>query len=218
MAMVQCYLTLLFVCPIGSFTDTDSGVKVPSKAHFDFSPTPLPHQNIFNIDTHPSTWSASSLNYRYQQQLKAKRQLHNQRSSSPQSQQTAPYAIKQWPTVPSSQPPSMSMVSSPLPAWTNYLYHRSLSSTIIGYIQLICNVLILSTIGYILFQLILTLQQDFQIKADEYTNGKHFHFHLRVPLIISLKSLDPGNPELCAPIQNQHVSSRNQGTCPREEM
>ncbi|SAM01642.1 hypothetical protein [Absidia glauca] len=176
-----------------SLTDIDSGAKVPSKANFDFTPTPLPHQNIFSIDTHPSTWSASSLNYRYQQQLKAKRQANKQRSSSPQSEQTTLYASKQWPTRPSSQPTSMSAVSSPIPAWTNYIYHRSLSSTIIGYIQLICNVVILSTIGYILFQLIFTLQQDFQIKADEYTNG---------------------NPKLCASIQNQHVSSRNQGACP----
>jgi hypothetical protein len=161
---------------------------VPSKANFDFTPTPLPHQNIFSIDTHPSTWSASSLSYRYQQQLKARRQPNKQRSSSPQSEQTTLYASKQWPSRPSSQPVSMSTVSSPIPAWTNYLYHRSLSSTIIGYIQLICNVVILSTIGYILFQLIFTLQQDFQIKADEYTNGKHLHLFFSCRSLSSQKS------------------------------
>ncbi|ORZ20399.1 Brl1/Brr6 domain-containing protein, partial [Absidia repens] len=40
---------------------------------------------------------------------------------------------------------------------------------IIGYIQLTCSIVILSTLSYILFQLLWTLQQDFQIKADQYT-------------------------------------------------
>ncbi|KAI8332830.1 Di-sulfide bridge nucleocytoplasmic transport domain-containing protein [Chlamydoabsidia padenii] len=122
---------------------------------------------MFNIDTHPSKWSASSLTLRYQQQLKARKQLNSAchtRSLTP-SHSTPPSALssspaKHWPAA-----------TTLVPTWTDYLYHRSLSSTIMGYIQLICNIIILSTVGYILIQLIWTLQQDFQIKADEYTNA-----------------------------------------------
>ncbi|KAI8086500.1 Di-sulfide bridge nucleocytoplasmic transport domain-containing protein [Halteromyces radiatus] len=147
-----------------TFGETNNSI-VPSKSDFCFTPTILPHQNIFNIDSHPSTWSASSLTHRYQQRLKARRNNALWTHHSPPSQQQQQALIASQPNHTSQYP------TQPLQSWSNYLYHRSLSNTIVNYIQLTFSVVILSTIGYILFQLIWTLQQDFQIKADEYTTA-----------------------------------------------
>ncbi|CAO3650390.1 unnamed protein product [Cunninghamella blakesleeana] len=157
--------------------------NVPKAKEFNFIPKLLPHQKLFNVNTDPSSWSASALTQRYQQRLKEKKRNNNNsivKKNHPSIYHTTTSAtttntntIKYPNTFLSNhlQLQQQQHYNNDSSLFNNYIYHRSLSYTIITYIQLLFRVTILSIILYVVFQLIWTIREDFQIKANDYTNA-----------------------------------------------
>lgn len=160
--IIHCY-------SLGEYNELDN--KIPESTEFNFVPKLLPHQKLFNVNTDPSSWSASALTQRYQWLLREKKKHKPLFSSSkdPSTSNTStPTTVSYHGHDPShghGPPHDLSL--------NDYIYHRTLSITIITYIQLIFRVIILSILLYIVFHLIWTIQEDFQIKANDYTNSKY---------------------------------------------
>ncbi|KAI9300535.1 Di-sulfide bridge nucleocytoplasmic transport domain-containing protein [Cunninghamella echinulata] len=142
--------------------------KIPESTEFNFVPKLLPHQKLFNVNTDPSSWSASALTQRYQRLLKEKKK-HKSLFSSSKDPSTSSISTPTTTTTTTTVPYHGHDPSHAL-SLNDYIYHRTLSITIITYIQLIFRVIILSILLYIVFHLIWTIQEDFQIKANDYTN------------------------------------------------
>lgn len=53
----------------------------------------------------------------------------------------------------------------------SYLRHRDISYTVIIYVQMAFNVIISTTVLYIFSKILLTIRQDFRLKAEEHTEG-----------------------------------------------
>ncbi|CAO3652962.1 unnamed protein product [Cunninghamella echinulata] len=161
------------------------GYGAPPNGQY-YSPAPPPQtivvqQQPQKQDDSSCCWGcASALTQRYQRLLKEKhkhkkKSLFSSSSSSSSSKDTSTSNIS-TPTITTTTTTTATTVPyhdhdpSHSISLNDYIYHRTLSITIITYIQLIFRIIILSILLYIVFHLIWTIQEDFQIKAHDYTN------------------------------------------------
>lgn len=127
----------------------------PKDYNFNFVPTIQPHQKMFDLDlskrdtsTPPADFGINTLTQRFISRSK-----------------------KFW--VESKKPTSTSSsVSIAKPSYEpTYLRHRDISYTVIVYMQMAFNIIISTTVLFIFGKIILTVRQDFRLKAEEHIEG-----------------------------------------------
>lgn len=129
----------------------------PKDYNFNFVPTIQPHQKIFDLNistrdtsTPPADLGINTLTQRFITRSKK----FWMESKKPTSTSNSVSIIK-----PSYEP--------------MYLRHRDISYTVIIYMQMAFNIIISTTVLYIFGNIILTVRQDFRLKAEEHTEALH---------------------------------------------
>ncbi|KAL0143029.1 Di-sulfide bridge nucleocytoplasmic transport domain-containing protein [Mucor lusitanicus] len=119
----------------------------PKDYNFNFVPTIQPHQKIFDLD------------------------ISKRDTSTPPADLGINTLTQRFISRSKSTSSSVSIIK---PSYEPmYLRHRDISYTVIIYMQMAFNIIISSTVLYIFGNIILTVRQDFRLKAEEHTEALH---------------------------------------------
>ncbi|KAG2203698.1 hypothetical protein INT46_001728, partial [Mucor plumbeus] len=131
----------------------------PKDYNFNFVPTIQPHQKIFDlnlsvVDTSipPTDLGANTLTQRF---ISRSKKFWTIGAKNPKCKATNNSVSIIKPSSSSYEP--------------SYLRHRDISYTVIIYVQMVFNVIISTVVLYIFIKILLTVRQDFLLKAEEHT-------------------------------------------------